>query len=157
MSALSAAWPEQFSMPPTQSMFGASDPDNPPYMLDYPRLFLLLVLLGLGGVALGLALSAVVPTPDSANSLLPYVMIPQLIFGGGIMAVGTGLLYLLSGTFSSVYWAFRGAHLNANLVPEKFPGWVPYTDNFWLPCEALLLQTAILLVLTVVFLKRKDV
>jgi ABC-type multidrug transport system ATPase subunit len=157
MSALSAAWPEQFSMPPTQPMFGTSEPENPPYMLNYPSLFLILMLLGLGGVALGLALSAVVPTPDSANSLLPYVMIPQLIFGGGIMAVGTGLLYLLSGTFSSVYWAFRGAHLNANLLPEKFPGWVPYTDTFWLPCEALLLQTAILLLLTVVFLKRKDV
>ena len=67
---------------------------------------LLLVLLGLGGVAMGLALSALVPTPDSANSLLPYVMIPQLIFGGGIMTVGAGLLYLLAGTFSSVYWGF---------------------------------------------------
>src|SRR5262249_35138810 len=57
------------------------------YLLDYAPQYGVLVLLGMTGVALGLLLSACVSTPDRANALLPYVLIPQIILGGGIMSV----------------------------------------------------------------------
>lgn len=142
---LHAVNPERFSLPPAE------------YVRDYGTLYFLLFLLGTAGVALGLALSACVDSPDKANALLPYVMIPQLIFGGGIMAVGAGLLYYLAGTFSSVYWAYRAVHTGTGQLPAGYPGDVFPNDDLGLPVAALLLQTVILLVLTLVFLKRKDV
>jgi hypothetical protein len=54
-------------------------------MLGYPAQFGLLVLLATTGVAPGLLLSACVSTPDRANALLPYLLIPQMILGGGIL------------------------------------------------------------------------
>src|SRR5439155_12751731 len=96
------------------------------YMLDYPAQFGVLALLSMTGVALGLLLSACVATPDRANALLPYVLIPQLILGGGILAVHHGVLRVLAMGLSPVYWAFRGVHLGAgpdakHPFPPDFP------------------------------------
>ena len=126
------------------------------HMLTYLPQFALLSLLGMTGVALGLLLSACVATPDRANALLPYVLIPQLILGGGFLDVSHGLLYYLAAVLSPVYWAFRGVHLNANRLPEGFPQRVEYADNVWVPCLALVVQMVVLLGLTAWFLKRKE-
>jgi hypothetical protein len=98
-----------------------------------------------------------VATPDRANALLPYVLIPQIILGGGFLDVSHGLLHGLAQWLSPVYWAYRAAHLNAKALPQGFPGHVPYGDDLVRPCEALLGQCAGLLALTWWFLKRKDV
>jgi hypothetical protein len=103
-----------------------------------------------------LLLSACVATPDRANALLPYVLIPQLILGGGFLDVSHGLLHYLSAVLSPVYWAFRAVHLNADQLPDNFPGHVPYSNNVWLPCLALGAQTVVLLCLTAWFLRRKE-
>ena len=42
-------------------------------------------LAALAGVAVGLAISAAVPTPDRAMALVPLAMIPQIMFGGAII------------------------------------------------------------------------
>jgi hypothetical protein len=136
--------PERFSVPAAE------------YRLDYLDEFGVLCLLAMTGVALGLALSACVSTPDRANALLPYVLIPQLILGGGFLSVGTGLLYYLAVVLSPVYWAYRAVHLGAGSLPDFFPAHVDYEDALWLPCLALALQTAVLLLLTARFLRLKD-
>ncbi len=138
------------------------DPDHhsaPPavYRLAYPAQLGVLVLLSMTGVALGLVLSACVSSPDRANALLPYVLIPQMILGGGIISVNTGLLSYLAMALSPVYWAYRAVRLGAHdLVPPKFPGHVPYEDGVALPCAALAAQALIMLGLTAWFLRRKD-
>ena len=72
-----------------------SAPDRPEgHMLGYPAQFGVLALLAMTGVALGLLLSACVATPDRANALLPYVLIPQMILGGGFISVNAGALVL---------------------------------------------------------------
>src|SRR5262249_49016298 len=109
------------------------------------------------GVALGLLLSACVSSPDRAISLLPYVLIPQIILGGGIMTIGEGPLHWLALTASPVYWAYRAIHLRASALPSYIPGSVDYTESLPLACTALGLQTALLLLLTAGFLRRKDV
>jgi ABC-type multidrug transport system ATPase subunit len=128
----------------------------PEHMLAYPAQLGVLVLLGLSGVALGLLLSACVSSPDRANTLLPYVLIPQMILGGGILSVERGALHYLAVTLSPVYWAYRAIHLGAGDLPRVFPGHTDYRDSLALPCLALLAQTVVLLLATAAFLRRKD-
>jgi ABC-type multidrug transport system ATPase subunit len=127
-----------------------------PFRLGYLAQYGVLVLLAMTGVALGLLLSACVSTPDRANALLPYVLIPQMILGGGILSVQTGLLYVLAVTLSPVYWAYRAIHLGAHELPASFPAHVGYPDGVGLPCLALVLQMGLLLLLTAWFLRRKE-
>jgi ABC-type multidrug transport system ATPase subunit len=150
MEVLAWQWPQQFTTP------------SPGQMLPYRWQFLMLVLLSMTGVALGLLLSACVSTPDRANALLPYVLIPQLILGGGIVAVNEGLLKVMAMVLSPVYWAYRGVHLGAGpdadpAFPSDFPFYRPYPDGMLLPCLALAAQALVLLLATAWFMKRKDV
>ncbi len=128
----------------------------PAFRLGYAAQFGVLVLLSMTGVALGLLLSACVATPDRANALLPYVLIPQMILGGGFLGVSGGLLGLLAMTLSPVYWAYRAVHLGASRLPASFPGRVDYPDGVALPCAALLIQMTLLLLLTAWFLRRRE-
>jgi ABC-type multidrug transport system ATPase subunit len=46
------------------------------------ELYVTIVLSGLGGIAVGLCVSAVASTPDKATSLIPIVLVPQVLFAG---------------------------------------------------------------------------
>jgi ABC-type multidrug transport system ATPase subunit len=127
------------------------------YRLGYLHEYGLLVVLGMTGVAMGLLLSSLVSTPDQANTLLPYVLIPQIILGGGILQVREGPLYLLAILFSPAYWAFRGIHRGATRLPADLPVAMNYNDSPWLTCAALGTQIALLLLLSAWFLRRKEV
>jgi ABC-type multidrug transport system ATPase subunit len=129
---------------------------HPDHMLAYLPQFGVFALLATTGVALGLLLSACVATPDRANALLPYVLIPQLILGGGFLAVHQGMLFVLAATLSPVYWAYRAVHRGAQELPAYFPGHVDYPDGLTVPCLALAAQTLVLLALTAWLLRRKE-
>ena len=126
------------------------------YRLDYVSQFGVLLLLALTGMALGLLLSSCVSSPDRANALLPYVLIPQMILGGGIIAVREGAIYWLAVVFSPVYWAFRGIRLGECELPRDVYYRMDYDDSLWIPCAALVIQIVVMLLLTAWFLKRKD-
>ena len=51
------------------------------------ELFITIALSGLGGIALGLCVSAVASTPDKATSLIPIVLVPQVLFSGIMFAL----------------------------------------------------------------------
>jgi ABC-type multidrug transport system ATPase subunit len=127
------------------------------YRLEYVEQFGVLVLLAMTGVALGLLLSACVATPDRANALLPYVLIPQIILGGGIMPIKDGPLHAIAVVLSPVYWAFRAIRRGATELPDVLPYHMNYNDSVGLACAALVAQMFVLLLLTAWFLKRKDV
>jgi ABC-type multidrug transport system ATPase subunit len=127
------------------------------YRLEYVEQFGVLVLLAMTGVALGLLLSACVATPDRANALLPYVLIPQIILGGGIMPIRDGPLHAIAVVLSPVYWAFRAIRRGATGLPEILPYHMNYNDSVGLACAALAAQMVGLLLLTAWFMKRKDV
>jgi ABC transport system ATP-binding/permease protein len=133
------------------------DLPHPAYRLDYLPQYGVLVLLALAGVALGLLLSACVASADRASTLLPYVLIPQIILGGGIIPISGGILYVMAALGSPVYWAFRAIHRGATEFPPDFPYYMDYRDSVWLSCAGLLAQTAVLLLATAWCLRRKDV
>ena len=63
------------------------------------EIYLTIVLSGLAGIALGLAVSAVASTPDKATSLIPIVLVPQVLFAGIMFAlkgVPNAISYLVS-------------------------------------------------------------
>ncbi len=128
----------------------------PTLMLPYFAQFGVMALLAMTGVALGLLISACVSSPDRANALLPYVLIPQMILGGGILSVNSGGLYWLAMAISPVYWGFRAIHRGANALPDGFPGHTPYPDDALWPSLALVAQTVVMLGMTWVFLRRKQ-
>ena len=114
------------------------------------------LLLATTGVALGLLLSACVATPDRATTLLPYVLIPQIILGGGMMPVKDGVLYVMAVLASPAYWAYRAVHLGASRLPSFMDFRMSYEDNAWVGCAGMAVQLVVLLVLTAWFLRRKD-
>ena len=107
-------------------------------------------------VAIGLCLSALVKNPDQANTLLPYVLIPQIILGGGVLSVKSGVLLWLAMLLSPAYWAFRAARTGETELPADFPMRMDYDDSLWIPCAVLLAQTVIMLLATAWLLRRKD-
>jgi ABC-type multidrug transport system ATPase subunit len=129
----------------------------PEYRLGFAGEFGVLTLLSMAGVAAGLLLSACVTSPDRANALLPYVLIPQIILGGGLLPVKHEPLRGLAMALSPVYWAYRGIHRGAAALPPELPMHMDYDDRVWVPCVALLVQIVVLLVLTGWFLRLKDV
>src|SRR5262249_39187502 len=107
---------------------------------------------------MGLLLSACVATPDRANALLPYVLIPQIILGGGILAIRDGPLYVIAVLFSPAYCAFRAVHTGVkDVLREYFPWHMDYEYDIWLPLLALTIQMIVRLALTAWFLRQKDV
>jgi hypothetical protein len=64
------------------------------------ELYVTIALAGLGGIALGLCVSALASTPDKATSLIPIVLVPQVLFAG-IMFGLHGVPRLLSYAVSS--------------------------------------------------------
>jgi ABC-type multidrug transport system ATPase subunit len=143
---------------PMPHPFSLDSEGNPlGYCLAYPEQFGVLVLLSMTGVALGLLLSACVATPDRANALLPYVLIPQIILGGGIMPINNEPLHTIALTLSPAYWAYRAVRRGASYLPGYVPGHSTFNDSVWLACGALLVQLTVLLLLTAWFLRQKDV
>uniref|UniRef100_UPI002ACEF82D FHA domain-containing protein n=1 Tax=Chloroflexus sp. TaxID=1904827 RepID=UPI002ACEF82D len=88
------------------------------------EMFITLVLSSGAGMALGLAISAASATPDRAISLVPFALIPQILFAGLIFAI-EGLATPLSWLTIS-RWAMDalGASLDLNRLCN-----LPNTDD----------------------------
>jgi ABC-type multidrug transport system ATPase subunit len=130
---------------------------QPIYQLEYPGLFGVFALLAMAGVALGLLLSACVRSPDKASTLLPYVLIPQIILGGGVLVIRDGPLFYAAAVLSPAYWAYRAGRTGATSLPAEVPVHMDYYDSVWLAAGVLLVQIIALLLLTAWFLRQKDV
>ena len=60
------------------------------------ELYAVIVLAGLAGIALGLCVSAIAATPDKATSLIPLVLVPQVVFAG--------IMFSLHGVTKLIAW-----------------------------------------------------
>src|SRR5262249_4395512 len=88
--------------------------------------------------------------------LLPYVVIPQIILGGGIIAVRGGLLFATAALLSPAYWAYRAVRRGACELPADFYYRMDYDDSVWIACAALAVPVVALLLATGWFLRGRD-
>ncbi|VTS07816.1 ATP-binding cassette domain-containing protein [Tuwongella immobilis] len=130
---------------------------HPGYHLPYDQMIGIFLLLSTCGVAMGLALSAFVGSSDQATALLPYLLIPQFILGGGIITIDTQPLSWLPFLGSPVYWAYRAVRTGETSFPSQFPFYQNYDDSLVWPCLGLAVQTLALMLAAAYFLRRKDV
>ena len=76
-------------------------PDN---LSDSLAQLLTMILTGMVGIALGLFVSAVVKTSEMATSLVPLILIPQILFSG-LVGVPQGVAKTI-GTVMPATWSF---------------------------------------------------
>jgi ABC transport system ATP-binding/permease protein len=84
----------------------------PGYLGGFPQLFIM-ILTGIVGIALGLFVSAIVKTGEMATSLVPLILIPQILFSG-LVGVPKGLSKAV-GLVMPATWAFDEMKRLSNL------------------------------------------
>jgi len=139
------------------------------------EIYITLALVAVAGVMMGLTISAFAPNDDSANSLLPIIIIPQVIFAGSIIPLKDWLTWIVSAIFPT-RWAMAALGSTIGLHSDKIDGgklfgndYVYHSTLFSIYSQADATQRillawvalgAIIVVLTCLvgfFLKRKDV
>jgi ABC-type multidrug transport system ATPase subunit/pSer/pThr/pTyr-binding forkhead associated (FHA) protein len=85
------------------------------------EVYITLVLTGLAGLLVGLAASAFAANEDTANSLLPFLLIPQLIFAGVEIPLKDWPLQIAATIFPS-RWAMTALGSTAGLHSDKLGG-----------------------------------
>ena len=104
----------------------------------------LLVSLATVGTVLGLCISVFSKTEEFASSMVPLVIIPQIILAGFIHKV-EGILWLISSLFIPAYWGYGGA---ASLLEKSMREMlIPKMDDWNYLVVALLALTVQLVVL----------
>ncbi len=140
----------------------------------FAEIYITIALTTLAGLMIGLALSALAPNTDRAMSLIPLVLIPQVIFSGTIFELNSPLLQAI-GAFFATRWSIAGLGSSIGLHADKLvvdsfsyqgtlfvslnpasarPGAIEHLVLVW----AILVVMSILLgFVTAYALKRKDV
>jgi ABC transport system ATP-binding/permease protein len=76
----------------------------PGYLLGLPQV-IVMIMTGMVGIALGLFVSAVVKTSEMATSIVPLILIPQILFSG-LVGVPQGFAVKAVGAFMPATWSF---------------------------------------------------
>ena len=134
------------------------------------EVYITLALTSLAGLMIGLTISAIAPNNDRAVSLIPIILIPQVIFSGLLFNLNGPVLQAIGALFA-VRWGMAAAGSSVGLHGDKLG-----TDDFsfkgtlfstfsqteavihLLICWCALVVMILLLGVTIsYFLKRKDV
>jgi ABC-type multidrug transport system ATPase subunit/pSer/pThr/pTyr-binding forkhead associated (FHA) protein len=137
--------------------------------------YITLVLTSLAGLMIGLAISAIAPNNDRAISLVPIILIPQVIFSGAIIALKDWFTQILAFVFPT-RWAMAALGSSIGLHADKIGGDKLFGDDYTyhstlfsiytqsdafhrllLSWAALGAITIVLMIVIGIFLKRKDV
>ena len=138
----------------------------PPFV----EIYITMALTSLAGLMIGLAISAIVPNSDRSMSIVPIVLIPQVIFSGVLFSLDSPQFLQVLGAFFPARWAMAAMGSSVGLHGDKlgadaFSYWgtlvgsYSHTDAILhlLLCWAVLIVTIVVLVLaTAYLLKRKD-
>jgi hypothetical protein len=87
--------------------------------LQLPLLYAALVLGSVAGIGMGLAISAQATNPDRASSLVPILLIPQIIFSGVLVDLSNHAVGRFISYFMVTKWTYRalGATVDVDNVP----------------------------------------
>jgi len=139
------------------------------------EVYISLALTAVAGLMLGLTASAFAPNEDSANSLLPFILIPQLVFAGVEIALKDWILQIPAAIFP-FRWAMVALGSTAGVHSDKVGGdklfgndptyhgtlfstfsQADATNRVLLAWAILVVIIVVLTTLTCIGLKRKDV
>ena len=126
-------------------------PQNGAVLAGWLELLATCTLASWGGVALGLLVSASAATPDRAVSLVPIMLVPQIMFAGLIFKLDGAAKTLSWGTIS--HWSMNalGTSVNLNLhCNDPFP--CKNRELYSFTLDHLLRQWGILAAMLAVFL-----
>jgi len=134
------------------------------------EIYITMALTSLAGLMTGLTISAIVPNNDRAVSLVPIILIPQIIFSGLLFNLNGPALQALGALFA-VRWGMAASGSSVGLHGDKLGA-----DDFsykgtlfsiysqteaathLFVCWLALVVTILLLVIAIAFfLKRKDI
>jgi hypothetical protein len=134
------------------------------------EVYITMALTSLAGLMIGLTISAFAPNNDRAVSLIPIVLIPQVIFAGILFNLNGPILQAIGALFA-VRWGMAASGSSVGLHGDKLG-----TDDFsykgtlfstfsqteaaihlFICWFALLVMILLLVVAIAYFLKRKDV
>ena len=134
------------------------------------KALLTLMVVSLAGVALGLLLSAFVANPDRAASIVPIILIPQIIFSGTLIKVadlpvaGKVISWFVAGNWgvqavgqASGVGAVVNAASQLEAAQNNGVAKDPFYIGVWPSVLILLVMVAVSLGITVWALRRKDV
>ena len=110
----------------------------------------MLATLGTAGVTLGLLLSALAKNTDVAATVVPMVLIPQIVLAGAIVPVDK-IAEFLAATFVTTYWGYGGLMTSLKEPPADFKDW-----NGLLAWLVVLMHTLIFMACGVGILIAKD-
>lgn len=77
-----------------------------------------MALSALAGLMIGLTISALAPNTDRAMSLVPLMLIPQVVFSGAVFKLDTPILQWIGNLFA-VRWAMAGMGSSVGLHGDK--------------------------------------
>lgn len=141
------------------------------FLLPVVEIYITMALTSLAGLMVGLMLSALAPNNDRAMSIVPVILIPQIIFSGAIFALNNPLLQFL-GWFFAAHWAMAGMGSTIGLHADKLvpgddfiyqgtlfsgisqPQAIAHLLLVWIALAVMIVGLGFL---TAYFLKRKDV
>jgi len=106
--------------------------------------------------AIGMIVSALVRSSETAFLAVPLLVTPQLLLGAGILPIRGGLLDLLAKVFAPAYWAYRGVRSEGAGVPINWRSFGPYDDALWIPLVGLLAQIAVATICVMLVLRWQD-
>ena len=89
----------------------------PPFLETY----ITLSLTALAGLMIGLAISAIAPNNDRAISLVPIILLPQVIFSGAIIPLKDWLTQILATVFPT-RWAMAALGTSIGLHADQIGG-----------------------------------
>jgi ABC-type multidrug transport system ATPase subunit/pSer/pThr/pTyr-binding forkhead associated (FHA) protein len=92
------------------------------------EVYITLVLTALSGLLLGLVASAFAPNDDTANAVLPFLLIPQVIFAGVEIALKEPVLQVASAIFPT-RWAIVALGSSIGLHSDKLGGDKLFNDD----------------------------
>ena len=108
------------------------------------KLFLWMIFLSISSTFLGLLLSSMVKTSERAMTILPLILLPQIMLAGVISKISSGLIEFIS-YFTLSRWGVEGFHIiqkkivgtrpsleklnNGNVLPKIVPGELDAVEN----------------------------
>ncbi len=138
----------------------------PPFI----EIYITMALTSLAGLMIGLTISAIVPNSDRSMSIVPIVLIPQVIFSGVLFSLDNPQFLQVLGAFFPARWAMAAMGSTVGLHSDKlgadaFSYWGTLVDysqrdatlHLLLSWAVLLVTIVLLIFATAYLLKRKDV